>query len=204
MESTQICQKKKRGYSLQCHCSGIFCHHVFVKGHSCSLCLNRPVSHLILSMPKSDPRLCIWVKLLSLVSSASIFMRKPLVSLQTPLSEMMTVVFRLPFDWFQDISPPCILLVWSLSVSFSDSFSIDGSLNNSAPQRAAYLALFYSMFLSWGILFSFLSQLLLIWWTAKEIPFASTSLLSASLLFPAASYWTCLVSISAWNYPKPN
>lgn len=99
---------------------------------------------------------------------------------------------------YSSLSP----LDWSFSVSFSDSFSIAHSSNNN-PQRAAYLALFCSMFLSLGILSSSLSQLFLMW-TAKEIPLASTSLLSALLLFPAPSYWTCLVSISAWNYPKPN
>lgn len=199
-------KKKKKEYSLQCHCSGIFsvtmstssfCEGTFMLPLPGQNCL--PFDP---SMPKSDPRLHIWVKLLSLVSSVSVCPRRPLVSPQTPPSETMTVVFRLPFDWCQDITPPCLLLDWSFSVSFSDSFSIAHSSNNN-PQRAAYLALFCSMFLSLGILSSSLSQLFLMW-TAKEIPLASTSLLSALLLFPAPSYWTCLVSISAWNYPKPN
>lgn len=44
--------------------------------------------------------------------------------------------------------------------------------------------------------------------TAKEILSASSSVLRAVLLFPAAYYWTflpgSLLSVSARNYPKPN
>lgn len=195
----------KKKYSLQCYCSGIFsvtmltssfCEGTFMLPLPRQNCLRFDPQHA-----EIRPQIRVWVKLLSLVSSVRVCTRKPFISLQTPPSETMTVVFRLPFDWFQDITPPCIVLDWSFSVSFSDSFSIDRSLNNNAPGSCVFSPfLLCVLVLGYFILFSELTLAYVVVCQGNSFCFH----LSASLLFPAASYWTCLVSISAWNYPKPN
>ena len=125
------------------------------------------------------------------------------------LFPLVTVVSHLPspfpFYWFQDITLPCVLLPLAL-VFFClilDSFAIPQIITS---QRVAWLALFFTLYSSPGIFYPLLQVnllgVLLTWcgWPSEYLCL-STSLLSATLLFPAACYWTflpgCLGSISA-------
>lgn len=130
--------------------------------------------------------------------------------IRVKLFPLVTVVSHLPspfpFSWFQDITLPCILLPLAL-VFFClilDSF-FRHSLNNNVPESCMVNPLF-TLYSSPGIFYPLLQVnlpgVLLTWcgWPSEYLCL-STSLLSATLLFPAACYWTflpgCLGSISA-------